>query len=165
MALERSEGGLARLQVLLATVFGIGYAPVAPGTFGSIPGVALAWCLHAAGGSAAVFTGFVVVTLVGFSVAGGAARSLGAKDPGPVVVDETAGQMLTLWLVVPTPGALALGFFLFRLFDVWKPFPARRLESLPGGSGIMADDLAAGVYANLVLHGAVFLAPGLLGRA
>ncbi len=159
----RRPGGLARARLLAATGLGIGYAPLAPGTLGSIPGLVLAWSLFLLGGSGAVFAGFVVVTGVGFLVAGGAARTLGARDPRPVVVDETAGQMLALLLVPPTARTVVLAFFLFRLFDTWKPFPVRWLESLPGSSGIMADDLAAGIYANLVLHGAVRFVPGLLG--
>jgi phosphatidylglycerophosphatase A len=147
-----------RLRMLVATGCGIGFAPVAPGTFGSIPGVALAWALGSIGGPPAVAVGAAVVW-----AAGAAARRLGASDPGPVVVDEIAGQMLTLLPVAPTPSALALGFFVFRVLDVLKPFPVRRLEALPGGSGIMADDLAAGVYGAAVMVAATRLFPGLLG--
>lgn len=154
-----------RVQLLLATCLGVGYAPVAPGTFGSIPGLLAAWLLASLAGPWALLAGLVAVTLTGFAVAGGAARALGAHDPGPVVIDEVAGQMLAVVLVPRTLAAYALGFFLFRLFDVLKPYPAGRLEALPGGIGIMADDLAAALYANLVLQGAVRLAPGVLGQA
>ena len=157
--------GVARLKLLLATGFGIGRAPVAPGTVGSVPGALLYWALHLAGGVWAAAAGFAIVTLIGFWAAGEAARSLGGTDPRPVVVDEIAGQMLSLLLVHPSAPSVALGFLLFRLFDVWKPYPARLLESLPGGSGIMADDLAAGVYANLVLQGTLYWFPGLVGQA
>jgi phosphatidylglycerophosphatase A len=149
----------------LAIVFGAGLAPVAPGTFGSLPGVALAWGLVEAGGQAALLAGLVVVVVVGTWAAHGTARRLGVKDPGVIVVDEVAGQMLTLVWVVPTAGTLAAAFFLFRVFDVLKPPPARQLEALPGGFGIMADDLAAAVYANLVLQAGVAWLPPLVGAS
>lgn len=132
---------------------------MAPGTFGSVPGLALAWILFRIGGPWAVVGGAAVVTAVGAWAAGHVARSWQVEDPGAVVVDEVAGQMVALFFVAPTPAVLALSFFLFRLFDVWKPWPASRLERLPGGSGIMADDLAAGAMANLVLQGAIWFRP------
>jgi phosphatidylglycerophosphatase A len=154
-----------RIELLLATSFGVGYAPFAPGTFGSLPGLAAAALLTRLGGTPALVAGMLVVAAVGFLVAGGAARALGSSDPGPVVIDEVAGQMLTLVLVPANAAALALGFFLFRALDVLKPYPANRLERLPGGAGIMADDLAAGAYAALLLRAAAWLAPGLFGLA
>ena len=157
-----------RLSLVLATGFGTGYAPVASGTFGSLPGLALAWGLAAAGGEWALVAGTVVVAIAGVLAADRAAAIFGEEDPGRVVVDEVAGQMVTLLFVPKTVPLLALGFFLFRALDVWKPWPARRLEDLPGGSGIMADDLAAGIYANLILQAVVALAPasftGVVGR-
>jgi phosphatidylglycerophosphatase A len=95
----------------------------------------------------------IAVSLAGGAWAGGAAeRHFRATDPGPVVVDELMGMLVTLFLVpVAWPGAL-LGFLWFRVFDVIKPFPANHLERLPGGVGIMADDLMAAVYANLALR-------------
>jgi phosphatidylglycerophosphatase A len=150
---------VGRLRLFIATAGGVGYFPVASGTAGSVPGVLLAWGLWELGGLVATIAGVVVATLVGVWAAHGAERHFGKEDPGPVVIDEVAGQMLTLLFVQPTPLALGLGFFLFRLFDVLKPFPARRLESLPGGSGIMADDLAAGIYANVVLQIVLRLLP------
>ena len=95
--------------------------------------------------------------------ASGAAAHWGLRDPGAVVVDEVAGQMVALALLPLSPATMAAGFLLFRLFDIVKPFPARRLESLPGGFGIMADDLAAGLYANGALRLLLALAPE-LGR-
>jgi phosphatidylglycerophosphatase A len=80
-----------------------------------------------------------------------------------VVVDEIAGQILALAFLPLTPRVLVLGFVLFRILDIGKPFPARRLESLPGGSGIMADDLMVGLYANVLLQGAAYFLPGFLG--
>lgn len=161
---ERPDSGVGRLKVLLATGLGVGNAPVAPGTVGSVPGAILSWGLAVAGGAWASLAGFAMVTVVGFWACGHAARRFGAKDPRPIVVDEIAGQMLSLLFMPLSTRTIVLGFLLFRLFDVWKPFPVRLLESLPGGSGIMADDLAAGIYANLVLQVALRFAPGLLGH-
>ena len=80
------------------------------------------------------------------------ARSLGKKDPGVVVVDEVVGQWVSLLFLPFTPAVAAAGFVLFRVLDVFKPWPARQLESLPDGWGIMSDDVMAGIYANLLLH-------------
>jgi len=152
-----------RLALLVATGFGAGYGPIAPGTWGSIPGIVLAWALSTLWGPWVELAGVAVVAAVGVWAAGRAAAYVGAKDPGLVIVDEIAGQMLTLAFLAPRPGVLAAGFVLFRLLDVWKPWPARRLEDLPGGTGIMADDLAAGLYGTLVLHAIAAWRPGLLG--
>jgi len=133
----------------IATGFGVGHVAVAPGTAGSLVGLALGWLLGRAGGHAALAAGWLVVSAAGLWAAAGAERIFGRRDPQPVVVDEISGQMLSLLLLPLDVGGLSLGFALFRLFDIAKPFPVRRLERLPGGAGIMADDLLAGVYANL----------------
>lgn len=152
-----------RAQNLVATVFGLGYAPIAPGTFGSLPGLAFGWSLWKMGGTVVVAAGLVVIVIAGVWAADGAEDRFGRRDPGPVVVDEVAGQMFALLFLVPTARVLLAGFLLFRLLDILKPYPANRLEALPGGAGIMADDLAAGIYANLVLQGAVHFFPGVMG--
>ena len=151
-----------RAALLLATGLGAGWAPLVPGTFGSVLGVAAAWTLSL-GGPVATVAGLCAVTAAGTWAAGRAEAILAKRDPGAVVVDEIAGQILTLAFVPATPRAILLGFVLFRALDILKPFPARRLESLPGGSGIMADDLMAGLYANLLLQGAAYFLPGFLG--
>jgi len=142
---------------------GLGYAPLASGTFGSLPGLAVAWGLAAVGGWPLLLAGTVAASVVGLWAADATARSLGRADPGEVVVDEIAGQMMTLLFLPLTWQSLALGFFLFRLLDIVKPFPAGRLEALPGGLGIMVDDLVAGAYANVGLQAAAWLVPGFLG--
>jgi phosphatidylglycerophosphatase A len=140
--------------VLLATWFGCGRSPVAPGTVGSAAAVAIAIVLHEYAGLApwhfAVLAALLFVPAVW--AAGAAAREAGVEDPGFVVVDEVVGQWIAL------AGAQTLNwksylaaFALFRLFDIWKPYPVRRLEALPGGLGINADDAMAGIYAALVL--------------
>ena len=159
------RGPTDRIAMVLATGFGSGYGPVAPGTWGSLPGVAIAWVLGRSGASWAVPCAGALFAVVGVWAAGRAASILGASDPGPVVVDEIAGQLWTVSFLPATLPLLAAGFVLFRALDVWKPWPARRLEDLPGGAGIMADDLAVGVYGNLILHAIAAWRPGLLGLA
>lgn len=156
---------LDRLALVLATGFGTGYGPIAPGTWGSIPGLVLAWGLARLGGPWGVLSGAVAFAVAGVWAAGRAEALFGEKDPGRVVVDEIAGQMVALLFVRPTGPVLVAAFLLFRILDVVKPWPARRLEDLPGGSGIMADDLMAGLYANLILHGLALWRPEWLGLA
>jgi phosphatidylglycerophosphatase A len=148
---------LDKLAWLLGTWFGCGHSPFAPGTAGSAGALAAALAAaHWLGWSRTeLIWATIALILPAIWSADRVAHNLGAKDPGRVVVDEVAGQWLTLWGATHyTFVSIALGFFLFRLFDVWKPFPARQLEALPGGTGIVADDLAAGVYAALVLFAA-----------
>jgi phosphatidylglycerophosphatase A len=102
----------------------------------------------------------VLVTLSAVAAAGPAEREFG-HDAGPIVVDEIVGQWITIAGLAPTPATVVLGFLLFRAFDVFKPFPAGRSQRLPGGWGIVADDVVAGVYAALVLRAALRFAPGL----
>jgi phosphatidylglycerophosphatase A len=151
--------------MLVATGFGAGYGPFVPGTWGSLPGLALTFGLARAAGAWGVAFGAVVVSVCGVWAADRAESLLGKKDPGAVVIDEIAGQMVTLLFLPPNGRVLLTGFFLFRLLDVLKPWPANRLEELPGGSGIMADDLAVAVYGNLILHGVALWRPVWLGLA
>ena len=139
-----------RLALAIATVGGAGFFPIAPGTVGSAIGVLIYFVtMHwPPVGQIALVAG---VSLLGVAASTRAEVVLGREDPGPVVIDEVAGQLLTLLLTgAGWRGALA-GFVLFRVLDVVKPWPARRFEALPGGVGIMADDLMAGVYGNLIL--------------
>jgi phosphatidylglycerophosphatase A len=145
------EPGHSRAAALIATALGAGYSPVAPGTAGSLVGLALFWPLHALP-LPAQLAALAVLFFVGVKCAGVFAAQVGRKDPGLVVVDEVAGMWTALLLVPFTPLAAALAFAAFRVMDVLKPYPARQLEALPGGWGIMCDDLMAGVYANLLLQ-------------
>ncbi len=151
--------------MILATGFGTGYGPIAPGTWGSLPGLAFAFGLDRGAGGWAVLGGALFFAVAGVWAAGRAEVLLGKKDPGRVVVDEIAGQMVALLFLPMTVPILVIAFFVFRVLDVFKPWPARRLEDLPGGSGIMADDLMVGLYANLILHGLVLWRPVWLGLA
>jgi phosphatidylglycerophosphatase A len=143
-----------RLGLAIATVGGVGYAPIAPGTFGSAAGLLVWWLLPA---SPAAQGAAIVAMFVAGSWSGSVAeRHFGRTDPGQVVIDEVMGMLITLFLnPVGWVGALA-GFLIFRIFDVIKPYPANRLERLHGGIGVMADDAMAAVYANLVLRAAVY---------
>ncbi len=139
----------------IATVGGIGRVPRLPGTVASVVGAGLAWWLSP--NPAVQIAGCLAVTALGFWSAGPAARAMAVKDPPAVVIDEVAGMMLTL-LFLPAKGWIYLaGFLLFRLLDIWKPGPIRRMEQLPGSLGIMLDDLAAGLAANLLLRLVILL--------
>ncbi len=122
---------------------------MAPGTAGSLVAAAGLWLVPFT--RPALIVTFVLVTAVGIWAAGRAERILGAKDPGVIVIDEVAGMMLSVLLLPLTLPVLAAGFVLFRCFDVWKPFPANISQRLPGGLGVMMDDLVAGGYALVLL--------------
>ncbi len=197
-----------RLALAIATAFGVGYIPKAPGTFGSLVGIAVAILTHPVsliviigliflhgsglgidvpmfrGHSAPVLllipslVALVTVGLLGVWSSSSTATYAGLKDPQHVVIDEVSGMHLTLVLAIMPVGLptgllpadeatvfglysafsllnwkyLLLGFILFRVFDIWKPWPIRRLEKLPGGWGIMADDWMAGIYAAILLR-------------
>jgi phosphatidylglycerophosphatase A len=167
---RRSAGD--RVALAVATC-GVGFLPVAPGTWGSLVGVGLFLAANAAGGAvyhaagargwsplpiSALHTTLVLLLLIGLTVAGiwAASRTeavLARKDPGVVVIDEVVGQLITFAFVshLAGPFTIIAGFVLFRLFDIWKPYPIRRLESLESGLGIMADDVLAGFYAATLL--------------
>ncbi|HEX9369200.1 MAG TPA: phosphatidylglycerophosphatase A [Vicinamibacterales bacterium] len=150
---------MTRLAVFLATVGYCGYFPIAPGTVGSAAGLVvylLVWWTR----SPILEAGLIAVTFaVGTWAATHAERYFGGIDPGPVVIDEVLGMLVTLaFIPVGWSGALA-GFVIFRVFDVIKPYPANRLETFHGGFGIMADDAMAGIYANLVLRLLIWLLP------
>jgi phosphatidylglycerophosphatase A len=205
-ARQPTAAGKPRFALFIATACGLGYIPVAPGTFGSLAGLALSlvlawiplwdWFVHgvywrwdsttASSNLIDPDLGFqcaltIVIAAIGVWSAQRASKFWQQKDPQRVVIDEVSGQHLTLLLglgvpvwwkgasavalssmSVYLPGAslhfdapkwkyLLLGFILFRVFDIWKPFPARQAESLPGGWGIMADDWVAGIYAAIGL--------------
>ena len=142
-----------RVGLAVATVFGVGYVPIAPGTFGSAVGLLVWWLLPAS--PAVQVTAIVAIFLLGSWGGNIAERHFGRTDPGHVVIDEVMGMLITLFMnPVGWRGACG-GFLLFRVCDVVKPYPANRLEQLHGGVGVMADDAMAAVYANLVLRAAV----------
>jgi phosphatidylglycerophosphatase A len=137
----------------LATWFGCGLVPKAPGTMGTLGAIPL-YLVAARGGRLGVGTAALAVTGLGIWAASWVARELGRKDPQIVVVDEVAGLLVTM-LPMRTLSwpALGIGFVVFRLLDVVKPWPVRRFEALPGGWGIVLDDVAAGVLGAAVMAG------------
>ena len=139
---------------LIATLFGCGLSPFAPGTVGSAAALAIGALLYRHAGFE--WWGFLALAALLFGpavwAAGVVARASGIEDPGFVVVDEVIGQWIAMAGARPLNWKSCLAaFLLFRLFDIWKPAPVRQLEALPGGWGINADDVMAGVYAALVL--------------
>ena len=164
-----------RISLAIATAFGLGYLPKAPGTFGSLGGVALSlgllwlasrntleamrierdvnfWTVGM-GTSYLAYAIVILISIIGIFVADRTAKYAGKKDPQFIVIDEVSGQMIAYFspFTLLNWKSLLLGFILFRVFDIWKPFPARQAESLPGGLGIMADDWIARIYAALGL--------------
>ena len=170
---KRKPSGIVDYLALALTTVGVGYIPGAPGTYGSAVAVGVyiligrlefSTALHAIAGGmrlndVAVIHGMAnallltLFCLIGIVAAGRSIPLLGNSDPSEAVVDEVMGQFVT-FLFIPFglswPFVLA-GFVLFRLFDIWKPYPIRDLEILPGGLGICADDIVAGVYAGVCL--------------
>lgn len=136
----------------MASVFGAGYSPVASGTVGSLVTVVAIWLLPLTLLRTAV--ALVVVTLLGIWAGGRVERVLGRKDPGVIVIDEVAGMLLSVIGLPRSLPVLITAFLLFRLFDIWKPFPARESQALTGGMGVMVDDLIAGLYTLVLIMGA-----------
>lgn len=151
---------MMRLAVFVCTFGYLGLAPKAPGTAGSAAGLALFGLLRLSGASVWVDLAVIVVLFAAGTWSGSAAeRHFGRADPGPCVIDEVVGMLVTLW-ALPVSWVMAIaGFLAFRLLDVTKPWPARRFEALHGGLGMMADDVMAAVYGNLLLRGAFAVTP------
>jgi phosphatidylglycerophosphatase A len=146
-----------RARLWIATGLGLGYSPFAPGTVGSLAALPLGFVLASRGAHWMIPLSCLISCILGWLSAGGAARSLGKSDPGAIVIDEVAGQLLALCFVPADWRYYLAAFLLFRLFDIWKPYPISRVEKWPGASGIMADDLLAGALALAVLHGGIAL--------
>ena len=138
-----------RLALVIATALGAGYSPIAPGTAGSAVAVLILWLVPFSRLGLVVF--FLAVTFFGTWAAQVVEAAAARKDPGTIVIDEVAGMTLSVLLLPLTIPVLAAAFVLFRIFDVVKPFPANRAQALPGGVGVMIDDLIAGAYALVVL--------------
>ena len=134
----------------IATVFGVGYLPIAPGTWATMVGVAIAYCF---GNNLPAYTILLLVLLaLGIMTSGMLEKQLGQKDPGVVVIDEVVGVIIALWGLPLIWSVMICGFFLFRAFDMFKIYPINKLEAQPGGWGIMLDDCMAGVYTNIILR-------------
>lgn len=143
---------MRRLGLFIATFGYIGYAPVAPGTFGSAAGLAVYAAVRSSGSFSVEAAAIVLLFLVGVWSGTEAEHHFGGIDPAPIVMDEVVGMLITLaFLPVNWIGAV-VGFLVFRLLDVFKPWPAAQFEALPGGLGVMADDGMAAIYGNLVMQ-------------
>ena len=168
---KRKPVGLTDHAALALTTFGVGFIPGAPGTYASLLAVAFYAVLSNLFGSfrytpsttppefmvaaihAVILIAFLLFILLGIWAAGRSVELLGNTDPPEAVVDEVIGQLM-VFLFIPFTRSwtlIAAGFLLFRLFDIWKPYPIDYLQSLPGGIGVCADDILAGVYAGVVL--------------
>ena len=141
-----------KIVLFLATGGYLGHVPIEPGTFGSLPGLLI--CIGISGislGYAILFT--LALASVAIVIAQQARKLIGGKDPSSIVIDEIAGMTVTLLGIPLTPFALVFGFLVFRVFDILKPFPIRHLDQkVPGGAGIVLDDVMAGVYGNLLIR-------------
>jgi phosphatidylglycerophosphatase A len=149
---------------LLATWFGAGLLPWAPGTWGSLAALPFAWAIATLFGQPALLIAAAIVFCVGWWAAEQVGRASGVADQGSIVIDEVVGQWLTLTVVPPSAAAYVLGFLLFRLFDITKPWPASAAErTISGGLGVMADDIVAGIYAALLLYAVHAIGRALFG--
>ena len=148
-----------RFAMVIATAGYVGFVPYAPGTFGSAVGLVIYGALRWAGSSTLEAAVILAVLVLGIWSADVVEQRLG-KDPHPVVIDEVLGMLVTVAFLDVTLYGAVLGFFVFRLLDVLKPWPAGRLEHLRGGPGVMLDDAMAGLYSHLVLRAAIALSPG-----
>jgi phosphatidylglycerophosphatase A len=151
---------MSRLGVFVATCGYLGYVPIAPGTFGSAAGLALFLAVQRTGSVTVELATIIVLFAVGIWSGTVAEHHFGGVDPGPIVLDEVVGMLITLALLPPVTltGAI-VGFLVFRVLDVIKPWPSDGFEKLPGGLGVMADDGMAAVYGNLVMRGLILMAP------
>jgi phosphatidylglycerophosphatase A len=138
--------------VLVATWFGAGFLPITPGSWGSLAALPFAWVIRDQWGTAGLAIAAAIAFMVGWWAAATVAKASAVEDPGSIVIDEVAAQWLVLLAAPPAPLPYALAFLLFRIFDIWKPWPVRCAERhVEGGLGIMLDDLFAAVYAMISL--------------
>lgn len=139
----------------LATFFYVGYWPVAPGSMATLVGVFICYALHL--NLPLYIAVMVAVTAIGFVASDHFEKAMGRKDPGCIVIDEVSGVMIAFFLVPLSLPVMAVGYFLFRAFDMFKIYPGNKLEAMGGGVGIMMDDVMAGIYTNVILQVAIRL--------
>jgi len=149
---------------LTATALGAGYSPFAPGTMGAIVGCLALWLfekynLISTTSTPLLFIGLIVITTILGIIATDKLEADWGKDPSKVVLDEVIGMWITMMFVPLSFLNVLIGFVLFRFFDIAKPLGIRKLESLKGGVGVMADDILAGIYANIVLQIIIYIIP------
>ena len=158
---EITGGGIGGFTArLISSGLYVGYLPAAQGTFGSLWGIAL--CLIVPAHLMIVLWLSIPLLLAAGVWSSSKCEIFWGHVPGRVVIDEIVGMLITLVFLTPSMTLLCTGFILFRLFDIFKPPPIRLLEKLPGGWGVMTDDIVAGIYAHLVLRGIMYLFPGII---
>lgn len=140
------------ITVLAGTFFYLGKSPFAPGTFGTAGGVALLILLQGFLGNSLILLFTLLLIPVAVYISDRMIEILGEDDPGEIVIDEVCGFLVTMLFIPEGTWNLVLGFVLFRVFDILKPYPVRKLDNLRGGHGVVLDDVAAGIYANIVLQ-------------
>jgi len=148
----KASGAPDKLILLIATWFGVGLVPFAPGTWGSLAALPFAAGAYSLG---LVFSclALLLIFLISIPVSGSASKIMKREDPSPVVIDEVAGIFVTLFLIPLSWTGIVAGFILFRIFDIIKPFPVGFIDKkIKGGAGIVLDDIMAGVYANVCLR-------------
>ncbi len=150
---------MKQVWLLIATFFYTGLSPLAPGTCGSLATLLILYFVvpYSEVSIYIRLASILIVFLIGIPAGNHAEKHYNKKDPGQCVIDEVAGQMVTLLLAPHSIKIYILGFLLFRFFDIIKPFPIRKLEKIHGGLGIMIDDIAAGIYAFIILHAALYI--------
>ena len=148
---------MAKLSKILATLFGLGHSPIVPGTVGTMLGLPVYFLLYQLGNFYFAIA-LIIISFVSIPICGRAAKEhFNHSDPSPVVLDELCGFLVTLAFHEPNSANLAIGFILFRIFDIAKFWPMSAAEKLQGGLGIVADDLIAGVFANVSLIAIIML--------
>jgi phosphatidylglycerophosphatase A len=150
---------MRRLGLFIATCGYIGYAPIAPGTFGSAAGLVVFYLVRYTGSSWIELGAIVVLFALGVWSGTEAEHHFGGVDPGPVVLDEVVGMLVTLALLPVNVVGAIVGFLVFRVLDVVKPWPSAQFERLPGGLGVMADDGMAALYGNAIMRALIWLVP------
>jgi phosphatidylglycerophosphatase A len=151
-----------RVGLFIATCGYLGYVPVAPGTFGSAAGLAVFFLIRSTGSMTLEVAAILGLFAIGIWSGTIAEHHFGGIDPAPVVMDEVVGMLITLVFVPVSLTGAIVGFLVFRVLDVFKPWPSARFERLPGGLGVMADDGMAAIYGNAVMHGLIWATPGWL---
>jgi phosphatidylglycerophosphatase A len=150
---------MRRFGVFVATCGYLGHVPFAPGTFGSALGLAVFFAVRSSGSVGVELAAIAVLFVIGVWSGTQAEHHYGGIDPAPVVMDEVVGMLITLALLPVNAAGAVVGFLVFRVLDVVKPWPSGKFEKLPGGLGVMADDGMAAVYGNLVMRGLLAVAP------
>jgi phosphatidylglycerophosphatase A len=151
-----------RVGLFIATCGYLGYVPLAPGTFGSAAGLVVFLVVRSTGSTTVELATILVLFAIGIWSGTIAEHHFGGIDPAPVVMDEVVGMLVTLALLPVNVTGAIVGFLVFRVLDVVKPWPSARFEKLPGGLGVMADDGMAAIYGNVVMRGLIWITPGWL---